>query len=258
MEECFGLTLPDLLLGKDSDLSANDHQKFQNIASRLLAGEPVQHILGFADFCGHRFCVTPDVLIPRPETEGLVTLATAVLSGRDENGVFSPRILDLGTGSGCIALSLALAHPEATVVAVDVSAEALAVACRNAELLGVRHATMRQGDILHWTGSADERYDLIVSNPPYIRPSEALEMEDVVLRHEPHQALFVPEDDPLIFYRKIVEISRRALSPSGAVVVEINSAFPEATAALFRAAQFGQVTLHGDLFGQPRFVCAIR
>lgn len=259
MEERFGLSQTDLLLGKDTTLSSRDRAEFEKIALRLVEGEPVQHVLGYADFCGHRLRVTPDVLIPRPETEELVAWATSFLvpSARNE-------VLDLCTGSGCIAVSLALAFPDAHVVGVDVSAPALAVAHDNAKTLAVPNVDFIEYDILSeetqssplW-GELERGFSLLISNPPYVRDSEAAEMSPTVLDHEPSLALFVPDDDPLRFYRAIAAIGRRCLLPGAPVLVEVNTALADDTRRLFIDAGYHDVEVRDDQFSRPRMIKAV-
>ena len=262
MEERFGLSQMDLLLGKDTTLSADDRKDFEKIAVRLLRGEPVQHVLGFADFCGHRFRVNNDVLIPRPETEELVRRAIAALADADsaKKGRKHTAILDLCTGSGCIATSLALAFPQARVVGVDISAQALAVARANAARLGASNAEFLQQDIL-CCSEADSAFPsspfaVITANPPYVRACESSEMEPTVLDFEPHLALFVPDDDPLLFYRAIASIARGQLLPAGRLFAEINAALCEETRQLFLSSGFGDVCVLHDQFGRPRILSA--
>lgn len=260
MEERFGLSQTDLLLGKDTDLSANDRTEFEKIARRLLAGEPVQHVLGYAYFCGHRFRVTPDVLIPRPETEELVRWATDVSSRAAQPSPL--RILDLCTGSGCIAISLALAYPDADVCAVDISEPAIAVAHENAQILGAENVRFFQGDILSFDPFMQSQeafagcFDLITANPPYVRESEAADIHPSVLDHEPSLALFIPNDDPLRFYRAIAHIGLNTLAPGGHILVEINAAFPAGTSQLFSQFDYTDIEVRNDQFGRPRMIKA--
>jgi release factor glutamine methyltransferase len=284
MEERFGLSQTDLLLGKDTTLSADDRTEFEKIASRLLNGEPVQYILGFADFCGHHFRVTPDVLIPRPETEDLVHEATTIIHQKNSDNTFkdcpnslphpSPssriQILDLCTGSGCIATSLALDLPEAHVVGVDVSESALEVARNNATSLGATNIEFFQQDILiintpiprphggSWRVASQyfnsQYFNFLTANPPYVRSRESAEMSPTVLDHEPHLALFVPDDDPLLFYRAIARIAKRTLLPHGHFLLEINTALHEETRQLFAAAGFHKLQIINDRYGRPRIL----
>ena len=282
MEERFGLCQTDLLLGKDTELSRTDRAEFEKIAQRLLAGEPVQYVLGYATFCGRRFRVTPDVLIPRPETEELVHWAIeqapvlptspsqhsplgglgashSPLGGLGASQPSPLRVLDLCTGSGCIAVSLALALPAARVVGVDISAPALAIARENAAALGATNVTFFQQDVL---GNQSSKFNVqcstIISNPPYVRNSEAADIHPTVLDHEPSLALFVPDEDPLRFYHAIARIGLRTLIPGGCVLVEINAALAEDTRALFASYGYTGIILRNDQFGRPRMLRAYR
>ena len=262
MEERFGLSQVDLLLGKDTTLSADDRKDFEKIALRLLRGEPVQYVLGFADFFGHRFRVTNDVLIPRPETEELVRWAIEEfadddsLKTREQGG----SILDLCTGSGCIATSLALAFPQMHVIGVDISEGALAVARENAASLSATNIEFFKQDILRPaipdSLSPYAPFSIITANPPYVLASESESMEATVLEHEPHLALFVPDEDPLRFYRSIADIASRVLLPHGRLFVEINAALFEETRQLFLSSGFGDICLRNDQFGRPRMLRA--
>lgn len=257
-EECFGMSQTDLLLDKDNHLSAHDLDKLQEIVGRLLRHEPIQYILGHTTFCGHRLLVAPGALIPRPETEQLVGHILASLqSAESPAGAFRGTVLDVGTGSGCIALSLALALPESSVTGWDVSPEALAVARRNADLYPQAKLVLEQCDIL-CPPPTDRRWDLVVSNPPYVRRSEAAEMEHNVLDHEPHVALFVPDDDALRFYRAIALFAQAHLNDGGQLWFEINRALGAETARLVVELGFTAVEVVDDTFGNPRFIKAIR
>lgn len=259
LETAFGMSRTEVYAGKVRNFSAEEQKHFGNILQRLVDGEPVQYVLGTADFCGRPFRVTPDTLIPRPETEELVALALDAAGRLRTAGDHSLRLLDAGTGSGCIAVTLALGLPAADVEAWDISAAALDVAAGNAAALGARVRFVRH-DLLATeadTGgdSADaDRFDLIVSNPPYVCDSERTDMEQHVLEHEPHTALFVPDDDPLLFYRALATLGRKRLAPGGALLVEINRAYGPATAALLRSAGYTDVRLHRDAFGADRMV----
>ena len=211
-------------------------------------GEPLQYVVGTAPFGNLTFEVTPSTLIPRPETLELVEWVAA-----DEQVRPALRLLDIGTGSGCIAISLAKLLPQATVSAWDISAEALAVARRNAERNGVA-VDFKQVDVLHVTEA--ETYDCIVSNPPYICEAEKAEMTDSVLLHEPHTALFVPNTDPLRFYRAIAQLALSNLSPGGTLYFEINRAYGAETCNLLRDLGFCDVELRKDFYGNDRMVKA--
>ena len=220
------------------------------LAARLLAHEPVQYVLGTAYFDGMALEVTPATLIPRPETEELVQLITRAYPAQA-----ALRVLDVGTGSGCLALALARALPQAQVLAVDISAEALAVACRNAARYAPQ-VTFQQVDILLSlpAGLAPGTLDVLVSNPPYVRESERPAMRANVLAWEPATALFVPDEDPLLFYRRLAEIGRVLLRPGGSIYLEINEALGAETAALLVARGFGEVAVLPDMFGKARMV----
>ena len=237
-----GYTVPEeLLSGLESDLG------------RLRASEPVQYVLGYAEFCGRRFHVDRRVLIPRPETELLVSLASEIM--RAAGG--KSRVLDLCTGSGCIAWSLALDFPGAEVTAADISPDALEVArsqfsgpvCSGPEFV--------LADVLGPVPSPIERkgpFGLIVSNPPYVMQKERPSMRRNVLDYEPGLALFVPDDDPLVFYRACARWTDALLAPDGCALFEINEALGDETASLMRSFGFGSAEVLPDLSGRARFV----
>jgi release factor glutamine methyltransferase len=224
------------------------------IEARLLAHEPVQYVLGTAHFADMELEVTSATLIPRPETEELVQLIE-----REQAGRVGRRVLDVGTGSGCLALALARALPGAEVLAVDISVEALAVAHRNAAAWAPA-VQFQQVDILQAmpTGLAPGTLDVLVSNPPYVRESERAEMRENVLAWEPATALFVPDNDPLLFYRRLAEIGMQLLASNGVAYFEINEALGAETAALFRGQGFAEVRVVPDMFGKPRMMRASR
>ena len=257
MEQVCGLQPYQLLLGKGTEISDAEKQRIEEIVGRLQKAEPIQYILGEADFGALRFEVTPAVLIPRPETAELVEQICQdhPASGRPT----APwRILDAGTGSGCIAISLACrlgAH--ASVTALDISPEALAVARRNA----TRHQVSLhwiQADLLQEQLPDAYCWDLIVSNPPYIAEEEKATMERNVLDFEPARALFVPNEDPLCFYRALARLGQHHLSEQGELYVEINARFGAETVALFEEEGYRKVTLLHDLYQQERFIKAYR
>ena len=293
IEELFGLSYTDIVCGATEQLSADDTLRLDTAVRRIEQGEPLQHVLGYADFCGNRFCVNGSVLIPRPETEWLVDEGAKLMDGciaSDETQHKAPhspkRILDIGTGSGCIAISLKLRLGDAYVEAWDISEEALRTAQDNADALKAE-VTFRKRDALRAeeedcfegeclqggalvssapTGQTKDSinsneasttaapWDLIVSNPPYICDSERSAMDDNVLLHEPHTALFVPDDDPLRFYRAIARYALLTLNIGGSLLFECNTRYAEATGAMLRDMGFEEVTVSDDCFNLPRFV----
>ena len=246
--EVLGQSRVDYYLGKDITLSPNGAKELDAILARLCKYEPIQYVQGTARFLGRDFRVAPGVLIPRPETEELVE---AMLEEIPADG----RLLDVGTGSGCIAVTLSKELPQAQVTAWDVSADALALAELNNRLL---QASVRfeQRDVLTCRPRAEERYDVIVSNPPYVTEAERKEMEPNVLDWEPSLALFVPDSDPLRFYRRIGELGRDLLSEGGRLYFEINRAYGDATAGLLRSQGYANACIRRDIAGNDRFVIA--
>ena len=286
IEELFGLSYTDIVCGATEQLSADDTLRLDTAVRRIEQGEPLQHVLGYADFCGNRFCVNSSVLIPRPETEWLVDEGAKLMSDgstpTDIKKLNSKRILDIGTGSGCIAISLKLRLGDAYVEAWDISEEALRTAQDNADALKAE-VTFRKRDALkaEEEGCSEEEclqggalvssapteqamdyeasttaapWDLIVSNPPYICDSERSAMDDNVLLHEPHTALFVPDDDPLRFYRAIARYALLTLNIGGSLLFECNTRYAEATGKMLRDMGFEEVTVSDDCFSLPRFV----
>ncbi|WP_417096374.1 N5-glutamine methyltransferase family protein [Leyella stercorea] len=298
IEELFGLSYADIVCGATEQLSADDTLRLDTAVRRIEQGEPLQHVLGYADFCGNRFSVNSSVLIPRPETEWLVDEGAKLMG---VTATSSPkRILDIGTGSGCIAISLKLRLGDAYVEAWDISEEALRTAQDNADALKAevvfrkRDALRAEGECLQGgalvssapTGQAMDSinsnegalvssapteqamdsinyseanilaapWDLIVSNPPYICDSERSAMDDNVLLHEPHTALFVPDDDPLRFYRAIARYALLTLNIGGSLLFECNTRYAEATGTMLRDMGFEEVTVSDDCFNLPRFV----
>ena len=247
----FGLTLSDLLLGKDTELSSDSQAELEEITRRLLSSEPVQYVLGQADFCGRPFHVAPGVLIPRPETEELCHWISA-------HAAIDSSIFDIGTGSGCIAVTLALEIPDSQVTACDISDTALRIAKDNAELLGA-NVNFEKADILQLPADISLQatsYDLIVSNPPYICDGEAAAMESNVLDHEPHTALFVPDNDPLLFYRAIAHYGTYALKAGGWLYFEINPLYVEALHQLLKAMSYHNIETKADQYGKLRMMRA--
>ena len=315
--ERFGLSMADILCDKVTELSADDRTELEKMMHRLENGEPVQYVLGYATFCGRRFRVGPDVLIPRPETEelcqwlisGVQEFGSSGVQEKSHSTLHTPHsslhtphpslhtphptpntqhptpniqhstlnpqpsplphlsILDIGTGSGCIAVTLAAEWPKAQVSAWDISEKALKIARENAERNGA-NVDFEQVDILnpfniqpstlnpqHPTPNTQHpTFNILISNPPYVCESEKAAMERNVLQHEPHLALFVPDDDPLRFYRAIAEFARHALKPNGWLFFEINPAYADDIVQMLQEMPFEQVTLKTDSFGKKRFL----
>ena len=248
----YHLSLSDLILGKDTQLSADCQAELGEIAIRLANYEPVQYVLGLADFCGREFHVEPGILIPRPETEHLCRLITKHVA----NSSPIRTILDIGTGSGCIAITLALDIPNSQVTAWDISPIALRVAQHNAQRLGAE-VNIVENDMLQQTYQVAPQWDLIVSNPPYICDNEAKQMEANVLDYEPEIALFVPNDDPLKFYVPIMNYAQSALHAGGELWLETNPLYEELIEERLLELGFN-VKAHDDQFGKTRFIQAIR
>lgn len=272
LEDLFSLSFADILCGATEHLSDADTMRLQQSVARLLDAEPLQYVTGTAFFCGHPFHVAPGVLIPRPETEWMVDTAVGLATAS------APRILDIGTGSGCIAISisLALADRHCYTEAWDISEDALRIAADNAERLGAEVKFRRRDALrLEEDFSAEERleaeqggaealsdtnaaepWDIIVSNPPYICNREAADMHANVLRHEPHLALFVPDTDPLLFYRAIARYAMRNLRKGGWLLFECNTLYAHDTAQMASDMGFATSVVEDDCFGKPRFVKA--
>ena len=250
LEEVCQYSLTDILLHKNSILSASKHQEIETILQRLKQNEPIQYIQGETCFYGSMFRVAPGVLIPRPETEELVDLIV-------KEAATGTRLLDIGTGSGCIAISLAKHIPQAVVTAWDVSEEALAIAGENNRELkaGVHFEKI---DVLSAEPVGDDQYDMIVSNPPYVTESEKNEMEPNVLDWEPGLALFVPDNDPLRFYRRIASLGRKMLRLHGRLYFEINRAYGEEVIQMLHEQGYEELRLIKDISGNDRIVTAKR
>lgn len=248
--EMLGQSTVDYYLGKDMILSPNEVQKLEGILSGLCNFEPIQYIQGVAHFLGRTFRVSSGVLIPRPETEELVETMLKEISPVS-------RILDIGTGSGCIAVSLSKELPDAEVTAWDVSEEALSIARSNNEALQASVRFLHR-DVLACFPEEKGGYDVIVSNPPYVTEAEKQDMEPNVLNWEPSLALFVPDSDPLLFYRRIAELGRTLLVPGGRLYFEINRAFGEETTAMLREQGYLHLRILKDISGNDRIVIAER
>lgn len=229
-------------------LATGQEQLLGEIIGRLQQGEPLQYIEGKTPFYGMDFKVSPAVLIPRPETAELIDWVVS------EHSHETLRLIDLGTGSGCIAVALSRQLPEATIEACDISAEALAIAEENSHANGTA-VSFFEHDILNLATPLPHSYDIIVSNPPYIRQSEAADMSAQVTEWEPHTALFVPDNDALRFYRAIAEIGQtEALKPGGCIYVEINQALGKESVALFESYGYQEVELRKDIYGNERMI----
>ncbi len=240
----------DLALQPDLVFSENDLVTWETIIYQLQQQIPIQYILGTTSFYGLEFFVNENVLIPRPETEELVEW---MLSEPFNSPV---KILDIGTGSGCIAIALAKNLPNAEIFAIDISEPALITAKRNAQLHKT-NVTFIQKNILE-TEDLAQQFDSIVSNPPYVRNLEKAEIKKNVLEHEPHIALFVNDEDPLLFYRKIAVLARKNLKENGQLFFEINQYLGKETVALLEELGFKNIVLKQDIYGNDRMICAFR
>ncbi|MDR1719142.1 MAG: peptide chain release factor N(5)-glutamine methyltransferase [Dysgonamonadaceae bacterium] len=258
----------EILRCKGKEISPDERNQIENIVSRLQRHEPIQYILGETEFYGLTFGVTSDVLIPRPETEELVDLIVSDCRSLESRSLRSSlpldfpqktplTVLDIGTGSGCIAISLAKCFPSATIYGLDVSAAALSVASANAKRNGVA-VRWEMHDIFKPipSGLLPATFDVIVSNPPYVTESEKAQMEANVLAYEPHLALFVSDDNPLVFYHAIADLGLQRLKHLGRIYVETGSLYGKATAALFLQKGYREAQLMQDISGNDRIVRA--
>ena len=296
----YGMTLTDIICGKVNEISADEERKLEEIIIRLQKGEPVQYVLGEADFAGRTFHVEPGVLIPRPETAELCqwiekdmiekSIVSSEDSSEDSSGN-SPqatddarRILDICTGSGCIAITLGLNIPNSEVTGWDISEDALRIAQGNVEMMKAGNVRIELQDALALPKAAEtdnekmkgnddkevvkpkgeaktpstQKWDLIVSNPPYICEKEKADMEKNVLEHEPSLALFVPDEDPLKFYRAIAEYASSALKSGGALYFEINPIYEKETREMLLKLDFKDIETKDDAFGKKRMMRAIK
>ncbi|MBQ5627175.1 MAG: peptide chain release factor N(5)-glutamine methyltransferase [Bacteroidaceae bacterium] len=247
--ELLGVSQMAFYLKDDITLTAEQQTLFDNAIERLKKQEPIQYILGYSDFCGLRFKVTQATLIPRPETSELVEWITSEATG---NG----SILDIGTGSGCIAISLANKLPQSKVTAWDISNNALAVAAENSKANGCAVA-FEEVDILAYEPTG-KQFDIIVSNPPYIKENEKSAIHSNVLDWEPHTALFVPDSDPLLFYRTIAEKGMQILKPGGRLYFEINRAHGKETMDMLAALGYTDIELRKDFAENDRMIRAVK
>ena len=288
----YGMTLTDIICGKVNEISADEERKLEEIIIRLQKGEPVQYVLGEADFAGRIFHVEPGVLIPRPETAELcqwieedMAGESTVSSGNSPQATDDARrILDICTGSGCIAITLGLNIPNSEVTGWDISEDALRIAQRNVEMMKAGNVRIEHQDALALPKAAEtdnkkmkgnddkevvkpkgeaktpstQKWDLIVSNPPYICEKEKADMEKNVLEHEPSLALFVPDEDPLKFYRAIAEYASSALKSGGALYFEINPIYEKETREMLLKLDFKDIETKEDAFGKKRMMRAMK
>ena len=271
----YGMTLTDIICGKVNEISADEERKLEEIIIRLQKGEPVQYVLGEADFAGRPFHVEPGVLIPRPETAELCQWIEEDIAGKstdspkdssEDSSKDSPevspqatddakQILDICTGSGCIAITLGLNIPNSEVTGWDISEDALRIAQGNVEMMKAGNVRIEHQDALALPKAA-EAADLIVSNPPYICEKEKADMEKNVLEHEPNIALFVPDEEPLKFYRAIAEYASSALKSEGALYFEINPIYEKETREMLEELGFKDIETKEDAFGKKRMMKA--
>jgi release factor glutamine methyltransferase len=250
IENLTGLSKTERLIHKEKELTKQQHQRLQNFTQQLFQHKPVQYVLHEAWFFGLKFYVDENVLIPRPETEELVEL---ILKQPD---LKYPKILDVGCGSGCIAITLKKKLPTSIVYGLDISKEAINISLKNATANHV-HVEFIEADMLNPTNDlALPEFDIIVSNPPYIRKSEASLMNLNVLNFEPHQALFVPDNDPLIFYKAIAALSLKYFKNKGKLFFEINESLSNEIVSLLQSRGFNNIEIKKDLYGKERIVSA--
>ena len=240
------LSEPDTLIGAREE-------EIEEALVRMEQGCPLQYVTGYAEFCGMRIRVAPGVLIPRPETEELAAMVMNDCENMELEEEQQFNILDMCTGSGCIAYAMAREFPAAQVFGCDLSDDALAVACRQRVKLSGARPVFFRADILQAPPAGLPKFDIIVSNPPYVRESEKAQMRRNVLDYEPAEALFVPDDDPLRYYRAIRSWCDAMLAPGGRIYLEVNESLANETAALFEGAAVRQ-----DLSGKDRFVVVVR
>ena len=276
----YGMTLTDIICGKVNELSSDEERNLEEIIIRLQNGEPVQYVLGEADFAGRTFHVEPGVLIPRPETAELCQWIEENVSSLEADE--SKQILDICTGSGCIAITLGLTIPNSEVTGWDISEDALRIAQGNMEMLKAGNVRIEYQDALMLPKAAEaaeiseiseaakmseaaeadsalaKNWDIIVSNPPYICEKEKADMEKNVLEHEPSIALFVPDEDPLKFYRAIAEYASSALKSGGALYFEINPIYEKETREMLQDLGFKDIETKEDAYGKKRMMKAMK
>ena len=265
----YGMTLTDIICGKVNELSSDEERNLEEIITRLQNGEPVQYVLGEADFAGRTFHVEPGVLIPRPETAELCQWIEEEVSSLDADD--PKQILDICTGSGCIAITLGLTLPNSEVTGWDISEDALRIAQGNVEMLKARNVRIEYQDALMLPKAAEaaeiseaaesslsKSWNIIVSNPPYICEKEKADMEKNVLEHEPSIALFVPDKEPLKFYRTIAEYASSALKSEGALYFEINPIYEKETREMLEELGFKDIETKEDAYGKKRMMKAMK
>ena len=268
----YGMTLTDIICGKVNELSSDEERNLEEIITRLQNGEPVQYVLGEADFAGRTFHVEPGVLIPRPETAELCQWIEEEVSSLDADD--PKQILDICTGSGCIAITLGLTIPNSEVTGWDISEDALRIAQGNVEMLKARNVRIEYQDALMLPKAAEaaeaaeiseaaesslsKGWNIIVSNPPYICEKEKADMEKNVLEHEPSIALFVPDEEPLKFYRAIAEYASSALKTGGALYFEINPIYETETREMLQDLGFKDIETKEDAYGKKRMMKAMK
>jgi release factor glutamine methyltransferase len=246
MHTYFGWEAAEMLLKQEERLSESELLRIRGVVKRLKHKEPFQYIMGETEFAGLLLKTDSRALIPRPETEELIALISQL-------SISFGKILDLCAGSGCIALALQNQFPNAKVLGLDLSKDAVALAKENAQRTDLA-VSFEEADVLTWRST--ESFDLIVSNPPYIPHQEKLRMQSNVLDYEPHMALFVPDHDPLLFYRRIVELAEQCLEVGGYLALEIHENFAKETKALCSGLHFRTVEIHIDLQGKERMILA--
>ena len=268
----YGMTLTDIICGKVNELSSDEERNLEEIITRLQNGEPVQYVLGEADFAGRTFHVEPGVLIPRPETAELCQWIEEEVSSLDADD--PKQILDICTGSGCIAITLGLTIPNSEVTGWDISEDDLRIAQGNVEMLKARNVRIEYQDALMLPKAAEaaeaaeiseaaesslsKGWNIIVSNPPYICEKEKADMEKNVLEHEPSIALFVPDEEPLKFYRAIAEYASSALKTGGALYFEINPIYEKETREMLQDLGFKDIETKEDAYGKKRMMKAMK
>lgn len=257
LEEITGMSRAKLKAFPEEDVDGEAVEKISGILEELKTGKPVQYILGSTEFYGLNFLVNPATLIPRPETEELVEW---ILVERQKLKFESKKlisILDIGTGSGCIAISLKKNLPDAGVMAIDISADALHTARQNAVINDVKVEFIHDDILQPKSDIEHSKFEIIVSNPPYVTLEDKLQMHQNVTGFEPHAALFVPEDDPLIFYKAIADYALEHLSPGGLLFFEINENFGKETIELLAGKGFTDIELRKDMSGRDRMAKAV-